>query len=162
MPGSWTSMTGSHLVQDHEDTASPSPRSCRRLISPLEDFASSEDGWSARSMTSSIDGIHKEDGLEGVRRSCLTTKPSSRKAKAKFVRWAKSDAQPSIHVYATPLNCDASQLRQKSILGKAKSMFLGENRGTKTKYIDNYTYVCGLSRMLHHSHGMDANIIEMF
>ena len=66
-------------------------------------------------------------------------------------------------IQASEAESEKPRPRRRSFLQLAKRLFFKnrEARGAEASSVD-YTYVCQMSRMLHHSHGKDASIIDMF
>jgi hypothetical protein len=71
---------------------------------------------------------------------------------------------PLLKVYesSVELNTGSQGHKHQSILERAKVFLLGKTSHAPAESLGNYTYVCKASRMMHHSYGMDGNIVDMF
>jgi hypothetical protein len=61
-----------------------------------------------------------------------------------------------------PDGCGEHKSKGQSVVGKLKSLMMLRRSKSTGDLLATYTYICTASRMMHHSHGMDASIIDRF
>ncbi len=75
---------------------------------------------------------------------------------------AEDDPDPLLkEIRSLPTRQGGNQQKDKSVLGKLKGLVLRKSK-SEGNLLENYTYVCTTSRMMHNSNGMDASVIDMF
>jgi hypothetical protein len=72
---------------------------------------------------------------------------------------------PLLHVYTSTFdtgNGERGSIKRRTFFQRLKSLILRNTKAVSLDNMDVYTYVCQHSRMMHHSHGADSSIIDMF